>query len=185
MKQFLIVVSSILVVSGMLAAQDVNYNFDESADFAKYKTYRWEKHPQSIDVDELTLRQMGAAFEAELAKKGLAKAASGPADLVIVYQLAIKQEKQITSFDTGFGYGPGWRRGGWYGGGGGMTTASTSTLSIGSVALDMFDAGMKQLVWRGVASKTLQANVKPDKQQKNMAKAAEKLLKNYPPKKKK
>ena len=170
-----------LAMTGALFAQNVSYNFDQSADFTTYKSYRWERHPQTIDVDDLTLRQLGEAFEAQLAKKGLTKATTGQADLVIVYQLAVKQEKQITSYDTGWGYGPGWRRG-WYGGGGGMTTASTTTLSIGSVALDMYDAGKKQLVWRGMASKTLEPNAKPDKQQKNMAKTAEKLLKNYPPK---
>jgi hypothetical protein len=32
-----------------------------------------------------------------------------------------------------------------------------------------------------VASKTLDAKAKPEKQQKNLAKAVKKLLKNYPP----
>jgi hypothetical protein len=50
--------------------------------------------------------------------------------------------------------------------------------------LDMYDTSTKKLVWRGSASKTLDPKAKPEKQQKNMAKAAEKLLKNYPPPKK-
>jgi hypothetical protein len=48
----------------------------------------------------------------------------------------------------------------------------------------MYDPAGKQLVWRGKASKTLDENAKPEKRQKNLAKAAAKLLKNYPPKKK-
>ncbi len=40
--------------------QDVSYNFDSKADFSKYKTYRWEKHPQSMDIDQLTMNQLGA-----------------------------------------------------------------------------------------------------------------------------
>ena len=164
-------------------AQDVQYNFDKDADFGLYKTYRWEKHPQSLDVDQLTLKQLGEVFNAELAKKGLTEKKEGDTDLVIVYQLAVQQEKQITSFDTGWGYGPGWRRG-WYGAGGGMTTSTTSTIAIGSLDLDMYDTVKKQLVWRGMVSKTIDPGAKPDKQLKNMRKAAEKLLKNYPPKKK-
>jgi hypothetical protein len=39
-------------------------------------------------------------------------------------------------------------------------------------------------VWRGAVSKTIDPNAKPDKRQKNIQKAIEKLLKNYPPKKK-
>jgi hypothetical protein len=46
----------------------------------------------------------------------------------------------------------------------------------------MYDPSKKQLVWRGVASKTLDTKAKPDKRQKNLQKAAAKLLKNYPPK---
>lgn len=42
----------------------------------------------------------------------------------------------------------------------------------------------KQLVWRGVVSNAIDANAKPDKKQKHMDKAIEKLLKEYPPQKK-
>ncbi len=51
--------------------------------------------------------------------------------------------------------GPGWGHG-WYGaGGGGMTTGTTSTIYIGQLALDMYQASAKSLVWRGTATKTL------------------------------
>ena len=45
----------------------------------------------------------------------------------------------------------------------------------------MYMQAPQALIWRGVASKTLDQNAKPDKQQKNLAKAVTKLLKNYPP----
>ena len=175
-------VLSVLFLAGPAFAQDVTYNFDKTADFSKYRTYRWEKHPQSVDINEITLSQLGEAFDAELGKKGLLKTNNDKADLVIVYQLAVRQEKELNSYSTGWGYGPGW--GGYYGGGiGGSSTTSTTvtTISIGSIDLDMYDAAQKQLVWRGVASKTLDPKAKPDKQTKNIAKAAAKLLKNYPP----
>jgi hypothetical protein len=41
---------------------------------------------------------------------------------------------------------------------------------------------MTQLVWRGTASKTIDPNAKPEKKQKNINKAVEKLLKSYLPK---
>jgi hypothetical protein len=172
-----------LLLASIALAQDVRYNFDPQADFAKYKTYRWAKHPQSVDVNELTLGTLGSALDTELAAKGLSKTDAPTADLVMVYQIAMRQEREITSYDSSWGYGPGWR-GGWYGSGGGISTATTSTISIGSLALDMYDAPKKQLVWRGVAEKALDATAKPDKQRKNAAKGAKKLLKNYPPAKK-
>ena len=50
--------------------------------------------------------------------------------------------------------------------------------------MDMYDHANKDLVWRGLASKTIDEKAKPDKQEKNLAKAVKKLLKNYPPVKK-
>jgi hypothetical protein len=52
---------------------------------------------------------------------------------------------------------------------------------VGQIAVDMYQPGQKALVWRGVASKTLDTKAKPEKQQKNLAKAMTKLFKNYPP----
>jgi hypothetical protein len=64
------------------------------------------------------------------------------------------------------------------------TTGTTTTIYVGQLGLDMYDAANKDLVWRGTASKTIDPKAKPEKQQKNIAKAVEKLLKNYPPQKK-
>jgi hypothetical protein len=47
--------------------------------------------------------------------------------------------------------------------------------------LDIYDPGTKQLIWRGVATKTLDTGAKPGKRQRNITKAIAKLLKNYPP----
>ena len=139
-------------------------------------------HQKAQPLSSLVDRQIKSAIDVELSKKGLEEMEGDQADLFIGYQAAVSQEKQFTSYDTGWGYGPGWHGGGWYGGGGGMTTGSTSTIYIGQVALDMYRPAAKSLVWRGTASKTLDTNAKPEKQQKNLAKAMAKLLKNYPPK---
>jgi hypothetical protein len=65
----------------------------------------------------------------------------------------------------------------------GMTTGSTSTIYVGQLVVDMYESSKKDLVWRGAASKTIDPKAKPEKQQKNLTKAVQKLLKNYPPKK--
>lgn len=182
--KFLKIAIPMILLAACALGQSVRFNFDEQADFSKYRTYKWAKHPESVKVDDLTLGILGAAFEAELAKKGLTKAESGESDMVIVYQVGISQEREITSYDTGWGYGPGWRRG-WYGTGGGMTTSTTNTINVGELALDMYDSAKHELVWRGVASKTLDMKASQDKMKKNSAKAAQKMLKNYPPKPKK
>jgi hypothetical protein len=166
-------------------AQDVRYNFAKDAKFSDYRTYKWVDIKNSDHVNELVQGQIKAALEAELATKGLTKTDSDDADLYIGYQTAIGTEKQFNSYSTGWGMGPGWG-GGWYRGGyGGMTsettTGSTSTIYVGQLGLDMYDSKNKNLVWRGVASKTIDPKAKPDKQEKNLKKAVAKLLKNYPP----
>ena len=173
----------LLACAGTAAAQDVRFNFDQEANFAAFKTYKWVAIKSAARLNDLTDRQVKAAIDVELSKKGLTLVETDPADLFIGYQAALDEEKSFTSYDTGWGYGPGWYgRGGWYGyGGGGVTTGSTSTIYVGQLALDMYTPSPQALVWRGVVSKTLDAGAKADKQQKNLAKSVSKLLKNYPP----
>lgn len=181
MKKFLFAMLSLLISLGSAFAQDVRYNFDKSADFSKYKTYKWVELKGADKLDDLTDRQIRDALDAELTRKGLVKTDTETADLYIGYQTTLGQEKQFTSYSSDWGYGPGWGRG-WYGGMGSTTTyGQTSTIYTGQLALDMYDSGSRSLVWRGVASKTLDPKAKPEKRQKNLAKATAKLLKNYPP----
>jgi len=163
--------------------QDVRYNFDKNTDFSKFKTYKWVILKDASTANDLVTKQLKDAVDAELSTKGLTRIDDDSANLFIGYQAGVGQEKQFTSFSSDWGYGGGWYRGGWYGSGGGMstTTGSTSTIYVGQLVLDMYDSANRDLVWRGVASKTLDAKAKPDKQQKNLAKAVKKLLKNYPP----
>jgi hypothetical protein len=168
-------------------AQDVRYDFDKDKEFSKYKTYKWVAIKGAEMPDELTQKALTSAIDTQLAAKGLTKTDSDNADLYIGYQTALGQEKEFTSYNTGWGYGPGWG-GGWYGYGGMSTTTtygSTSTVYIGQLDLSMYDPAAKQLVWRGTASKTLDPKAKPEKKQKNINKAVEKLLKKYPPQVKK
>ncbi len=171
---------SVLALAASVLAQDVRYNFAAGTAFSRFKTYKWVPVDKQ-KLNDLAERQLIAAVDAELAKKGLTRTEGDSADLFVGYQASVGTEKQYTSFNSDWGYGPGWGRG-WYGGGyGGMTTGETSTIYVGQISLDMYDPGQKQLVWRGAASKTLDPKAKPEKQKKNLDKAVAKLLKNFPP----
>ena len=180
--RFVLPLVLVLASAGSAPAQDVRYNFDKATNFATFKTYKWVAIKGATQLSDLADRQVKAAVDAELALKGLIRSDSDMADLFIGYQAGVGQEKEYTSFDTGWGYGPGWYGGGWYGGGGGMTTGQTTTIYIGQLALDMYASTPRTLVWRGVASRTLDPKAKPEKQEKNLRKAVAKVLKNYPPK---
>jgi hypothetical protein len=181
-KLFLMFLALLAIGVNNARAQDVRYNFAKDAKFSDYRTYKWVDIKGSDKINALVQQQIRSALESELATKGLTKTDSDNADLYIGDQAAIGTEKQYNSYSTGWGMGPGWG-GGWYGGMGGseMTTGSTSTIYIGELVLDMYDSKNKDLVWRGVATKTIDKDAKPDKQQKNLEKAVAKLLKNYPP----
>ena len=93
------------------------------------------------------------------------------ADLYVGYQTAVQQQRQW----TGYGMGGGWR---W---GGGMAQATSSTIDIGSLVVDMYDPSTKQLVWTGTATKTVDPSSSQEKNEKNLDKSMAKLFKNFPP----
>jgi hypothetical protein len=181
-KHYLFSICVLVLITLCAAAQDVRYNFDKNADFTQFKTYKWVPIKGAQPPDDLIDKQIKAAFDAELAKKGLTRVDTDDADLFVGYQTAIGKEKEFTSYNSSWGYGGGWYGGGWYGSpGGGMTTGQTTTIYVGQLALDMYDAKKHDLVWRGVASKTLDVKAKPEKREKNLQKGVAKLLKKYPP----
>ena len=187
MRGLLFSVMGLLLFAELTFAQDVRYNFDRESNFSKFKTYKWVAIKDAANTSGLLDKQIKAAVDAQLAMKGLTKVEADPADLYIDYQAAVNQEKEFSSYSTGmgptWGYGPGWYGGGWYGGGtSSMTTGQTSTIYVGQLVVDMYDSTKKDLVWRGIASKSLDPKAKPEKQQKNLAKTVKKMLNNYPPK---
>ena len=83
MKSLRLILPSLLLATLFFAtsafAQDVSFNLDSTADFTKYKTYHWEKHPNSKDLDDLTMTPVGrSAGHGGFAKKGLKKMGRAP-----------------------------------------------------------------------------------------------------------
>ena len=169
-----LLVGLILSACSSMLAQDVHYNFKAGTDFSKYHTYKWIDLPGNIPPDQLIDQEIKQAIDSQLAGKGLSKTDGDTADLYVGYQGAIDREKEWTAFGDGFGP--------WGFGGMGMATATSSTIQNGTIVLDMYDPATKQLVWTGQATKTLNPSGNPEKNQKNLDKAMQKLLKNYPPK---
>jgi hypothetical protein len=152
-------------------AQDVTTNSMPGADFTKYHTYKWVTVEGATYPNQILDTQIKQSIDGQLAAKGLAKTDGDKADLLVGYQVSIDQEKQWNAYGTG---GMRW--------GGGMATAQQSTISIGVLVLDLYDPSTKQLVWTGRATKTLDPGGNQQKKQKNLDKAMQKLLKNFPPK---
>src|SRR5438045_9172216 len=100
---------SLIAISGL--AQDVRYNFAAGQDFSKYKTFKWVQIKGADQLNGLADQQLKSAVEAEMAKKGLVTTTGNTADLLLGYQVSLNQEKQFSTLDSGWGYGPDWRGG--------------------------------------------------------------------------
>src|SRR6476620_5249071 len=160
-----------LMVCSVMLGQEVRSNAMPGVDFSKYHTYKWVPIEGGTHPNQIADAEIKQAVDAQLQAKGLTKTDNDKADLLVGYQVAVDQQKQWNAYGTG-----GFR---W---GGGMASATSSTIDIGSLVLDMYDPNTKQLVWTGTATKTLNPGSNQQKNQKNLDKAMEKLLKKFPPK---
>lgn len=170
---------------GMLAsAQDVRTNYMPGTDFSKYHTYAWVDELKGVPrlggrPDQILDAQVKQAVDSQMAAKGFTKVVDGDkADLLLGFQLAIDQEKQLNGFADGWGGLGGW---GPWGGGLNSFSASTSTINIGTFVLGMYDPATKKLVWIGAAQHAIEPSKKQEKNQERLNKGAQKLLKNFPP----
>jgi uncharacterized protein DUF4136 len=155
---------------------ETSQDYDRAIDFSKFKTYAW-KETEPIP-NQLLAQRLQVAVEATLASKGLRKVAEGSSpDLWVVPHTRLSKQMQVNTYNTGWGYGWGW---GW-GGGMGMTTSTVSEIPVGTLIIDLVDASRKQLVWRGTASKTLEPDASPEKKEKNITEAVQKMFASYPP----
>jgi len=173
MKHFSL--TALVLFGGAAFAQEVQFDYDRSANFNAYKTYQWADYKRVEIGDQLLDQDIKRAVDEQLARKGLRRVESG-GDLLLGYQTHISEEKQFDAFGSGF---RGWGGLGW--GNLGDIHGTTTTVETGRLTVGLFDPSKKQLVWRGSASKTLDIKKDPDKNYSTLKKAMAKLFKNYPP----
>ncbi|HEY6413132.1 MAG TPA: DUF4136 domain-containing protein [Edaphobacter sp.] len=143
--------------------QQTDHTFDYSADFSKFKTYKWLPIQTTGAIDNLTMEQIKTAIETALAQKGLKKTDADTADLLIKYQSRETIRDRIPIDPT--------------------PDDPTTITYHGDLTISMYTAANHHFVWGGTASKALDPNANPEKRQKNLNKAVAKLMKNYPPRK--
>jgi hypothetical protein len=164
-----------LAMAGTIAfAQNVSYDFEKAADFSKFKTYAWV--PGTNLSDPLNHSRVVRAIDTQLAARGLSKIETGAnPDVFVAYHASFDKDLQINGFSSGWG---GYRFGGMRTG-----TVRTEEILTGTLVVDVVDAKTKTIVWRAMASKDIDVKASPEKREKNINRAAEKLFKNYPPQK--
>jgi hypothetical protein len=160
-----------LALSTTAFAQSVSYDYDRSTDFSRLKSYAWVKGTNLRD--ELNHKRIMDAVDAQLVAKGFTRVDPGSnPDVLVAYHASFSRDLEINGFSTGYRWGPP-RTG----------SARVEQVTVGTLVVDMVDAKSRTLVWRGIATKDLDPKASPEKRDKNINKAAEKMFKNYPAKK--
>lgn len=166
-----------LIAFGVAYGQNVRTNYLPGTDFSKYHTYKWVLIEETGAPDQILDAQIRQSIDLQLVAKGLTRVEMEKADLLIRYRVGVTKEREWNGHAIGWGPYGGWLDGG-------IATATSSTVNVGTLLLEIFDPVAKQLVWTGSASKAIDSSKDPEKIQKNLNKAMHKLLKNYPPRRK-
>jgi hypothetical protein len=166
--------SACLTLLGTMAlAQNVTYDYDRAANFSAFKTYAWTRGTELSD--EFNHVRVVRAIDAGLAAKGLTRVEpDATPDVLVAYHASFERNLEISGQTHGLGpFGLGGDRWG---------SARVQPILVGTLVVDISDARTKALVWRSLASSDVRPTDKPENRDKKIAKATEKMFKNYPPK---
>ena len=159
-------VAVVMILFGLflpLTFAGVDVKSDETGDFAHYRTYAWKagtpaRNPNMEDF-------IVGSVETQLNAKGLARVDTEPDLYVATYVLPDKVSADELR-NSGLEF---WS---------GVVSVSPSDLGAGTLVIDLVDAGSEKVVWRGVASETIQGTFK--KMEKKVDSAIRKMFKRYP-----
>lgn len=170
---FTLALIAYFILAGIAYAQDTKIDYDHAFDFKTLKTFAVKLGTSW--GNPLSEKRVIDEVSKGIQRKGWVQAGEDSADALVMIHGATEDKKELSTFYSGYG---GWGWGGW---GGGMSTAHTTTheYTVGTLVVDIFDAKSKQLVFRGIAADELSG--KPEKNQKKIKKAVEKLFKKFPP----
>jgi hypothetical protein len=152
-------------------AQEVSYDFDKSADFSTLHRYTWIRgRPVNDDINH---RRIVEAISEQLAAKGLQRVAGseGP-DVLVAYYASFANDLEVHAMTSGWGYRFAPSR---YG------SARVEEVLVGTLVVEVIDARTRSTIWRGTVEREIDVKASPEKREKNIGKAAEKLFKHYPP----
>ena len=109
---------------------------------------------------------------ATISRRIAATRSSGGPDVLVAYHIAFEKDVEFNGSSTGWGpYGLGGNRRG---------TVRAQEILVGTLTVEMMNAASNKVVWRGVASMDIDRRANPEKREKSINKAAEKIFKNYP-----
>lgn len=166
------VVLMVVAVVGCASVKEINVDWDEEADFSGFKTFAFsdEGMPFINEKAGVVVREMVAA---ELGTKGIRQVEAEEADFMVVLFPGQKHGMRVDWYSMG--YMPWW---GVWGGGIGVGARATD-IKIGTMMVDIVDARLKRMVWRGTVDIEMKDDIK--RSMDRVMGAIEKMFKNFPP----
>jgi hypothetical protein len=158
----------ILLASTCAFAQKITVEFDEAADFGKYKTFairagRLNSKNPALN-SELVKKHIEGDIERFLSIRGLTKV-DGQSDLNVRYTFGSVRLTQVETYPAG------WR--GW------GTAVVRVPYTEGTLVIDLRDPTTRSLVWRGIARED---KGDPFKLEGKLTDMVKKAIDKYPPK---
>ena len=147
----------------------VSHDYDTGTDLAGLRTYDWMPQPSeasrdasgAVDRNSLIDTRVKNAVNSQLAAKGVRRDSQNP-DFLIAYQVTTKDKVRVRNYTF-------------------ISDKKFETFEEGALVLDFVAPNGKDLLWRGVAERTLDSNPTPKKTDKRISQAVEKILKGFPP----
>jgi len=175
----LVLVPALIAAPALWAAPKVTVNHDDQFDFSALKSYAWRTHPVMEKNPELANRAIAGDIVMSMGNEILMGRGFVPVDaepdFYATFFVKGTAEEEATMLTTGWYYGPTpyWS---------GTTQTTYRKFLSGTLVLDIVDAKANRLVWRAFCHD----DIKDMKERhKSIAKAVEKALKSFPPKKSK
>ncbi len=172
------------LVLGCATTGNVKTDFDERADFGKFKTYAFLP-PKEIDgagvlSNSIVRQRVESLISESLDGKGLKKNTdANSADLLVQYWVGIKEKQDVASTPTSPGYYGAYNYGHWAVS---YNQYVTYDYREGTLIVDLIDRATKDLAWRAYLVQTLVDS--KEENFKTAQKSMQKAFANYPPKKK-
>ena len=160
-------VARIVLVTALLSAtalaQTVRVKWERGTDFIKYQTYTWHENP-SDDVADATDRIIVDHIDSVMSLNGIFRDDYEP-DLFITYYGSAEE-----SFGIGGGYRSDWTSSG---------AITIDSHRAGTLVVDIVDVDENQVVWRGIATATIQREARKNRQ--IVQNALTKMFDSFPP----
>lgn len=153
----------------------VQYDYDTKADFANLHTYDWLPVPEKAGIDTLNEGRVKRAVNNQLEAKGLEMTSSNP-DFLIAMHLG--KEQKVNVQDWGYAYASRARYRGGYGKPAGV---DVQQYTEGTLILDFIEPKSKHFVWRGTAKTPIDSATTPEKREKLITAAVQKIFQKFPP----